>query len=273
MSVVEVKYYKKHLLLLNRLIRASIKDYLIKTPSKLSSEDTITLFNKLFVKKDNHFVPIDMPVNINHDEFKKIKSPNAPNAPKVSKKTKKPTEPTEQELRMAKKEAIKAEKEVRRIRREKRSTKQEEKLKAEEEKLKILEEEKLKAEEEAKEKLKVKKPTKEEQKLLDKENENLLKQAQRKATITRMYNEFNKEFIIPFGKDKTNEILKRDMINEFVYLANLKPIFLRYWQDERKPAYETYFKEAIEKDIERKIKLQEKQIDLTKQIKEEARRK
>ena len=41
--------------------------------SKLSDEETITLFNKLFVRKENHFVPIDMPVNIKHDEFKKIK--------------------------------------------------------------------------------------------------------------------------------------------------------------------------------------------------------
>ena len=87
---VEVKYYKKHLLLLNRLIRASIKDYLIKTPSKLSDQDTITLFNKLFVRKENHFVPIDMPVNIKHDEFKKIKVPKISKITKTTKTTKAP---------------------------------------------------------------------------------------------------------------------------------------------------------------------------------------
>ena len=242
---VEVKYYKKHLLLLNRLIRASIKDYLIKTPSKLSDQDTITLFNKLFVRKENHFVPIDMPVNIKHDEFKKIKVPKISKITKTTKTTKAP-----------------------------KPTKAQKKALEEEEKLKVEEEEKLKVEEEAKKKgKKGKKLTKEEQKLIDKENENLLKEAQRKATITRMYNAFNKEFIQPFAENKENEILKRDMINEFVYLANLKPIFLRYWQDNKKTAYDNYFKEAIEKDIERKRKLQEKQIDLTKQIKEEARSK
>ena len=98
---VEVKYYKKHLLLLNRLIRASIKDYLIKTPSKLSDQDTITLFNKLFVRKENHFVPIDMPVNIKHDEFKKIKVPKISKITKTTKTTKAQKKALEEEARKA----------------------------------------------------------------------------------------------------------------------------------------------------------------------------
>jgi len=48
---------KKHLLLLNRLLRQELKLVLIKTPSKLDDNKVNELFDKIFIKKDDYYVP------------------------------------------------------------------------------------------------------------------------------------------------------------------------------------------------------------------------
>jgi len=65
---------KKHLLLLNRIMRAELKKDIIPTPSKLTEEEVNQYFNKLFVKKDEYYVPIKTKANIMIDEepFKTI---------------------------------------------------------------------------------------------------------------------------------------------------------------------------------------------------------
>lgn len=63
---------KKHLLLLNRIIRAEIKKDIIPTPSKLTESDVNSYFNKLFVKKDDYYVPIKTKMDIKIDESKFI---------------------------------------------------------------------------------------------------------------------------------------------------------------------------------------------------------
>jgi hypothetical protein len=59
---------KKHLLLLNRIMRAELKKDIIPTPSKLTEEEVNQYFNKLFVKKDNYYVPIKTKAEIMIDE-------------------------------------------------------------------------------------------------------------------------------------------------------------------------------------------------------------
>jgi hypothetical protein len=59
---------KKHLLLLNRIIRAETKKDIIPTPSKLSEAEVNSFFNKLFVKKDDYYVPIKNKMEIKIDE-------------------------------------------------------------------------------------------------------------------------------------------------------------------------------------------------------------
>jgi hypothetical protein len=59
---------KKHLLLLNRIIRAETKKDIIPTPSKLSEEEVDSFFSKLFVKKDDYYIPIKNKMEIKIDE-------------------------------------------------------------------------------------------------------------------------------------------------------------------------------------------------------------
>jgi hypothetical protein len=59
---------KKHLLLLNRIIRKEAKADIIPTPSKLSEAEVDSFFNKLFVKKDDYYVPIKNKMEIKIDE-------------------------------------------------------------------------------------------------------------------------------------------------------------------------------------------------------------
>ena len=71
---------KKHLLLLNRIMRAELKKDIIPTPSKLTEEEVNQYFNKLFVKKDDYYVPIKTKAEIMIDEelFKDlVKKPKA----------------------------------------------------------------------------------------------------------------------------------------------------------------------------------------------------
>jgi hypothetical protein len=59
---------KKHLLLLNRIMRTELKKDIIPAPSKLTEEEINQYFNKLFVKKDNYYVPIKTKTEIMIDE-------------------------------------------------------------------------------------------------------------------------------------------------------------------------------------------------------------
>jgi hypothetical protein len=59
---------KKHLLLLNRIMRAELKKDIIPVPSKLTEEEVNQYFNKLFVKKDDYYVPIKNKVSLSIDE-------------------------------------------------------------------------------------------------------------------------------------------------------------------------------------------------------------
>lgn len=59
---------KKHLLLLNRIIRAETKKDIIPVPSKLSEDEVDKYFKQLFVKKDDYYVPIKNKLEIAIDE-------------------------------------------------------------------------------------------------------------------------------------------------------------------------------------------------------------
>lgn len=59
---------KKHLLLLNRIMRAELKKDIIPTPSKLTEADINSYFNKLFMKKDDYYVPVKNKMEIKIDE-------------------------------------------------------------------------------------------------------------------------------------------------------------------------------------------------------------
>lgn len=59
---------KKHLLLLNRIIRAETKKDIIPTPSKLNEAEVDSFFSKLFVKKDDYYIPIKNKMEIKIDE-------------------------------------------------------------------------------------------------------------------------------------------------------------------------------------------------------------
>jgi hypothetical protein len=59
---------KKHLLLLNRIIRAETKKDIIPTPSKLTEEDVNKYFKMLFIEKDGYFAPIKNKLELKVDE-------------------------------------------------------------------------------------------------------------------------------------------------------------------------------------------------------------
>jgi len=63
---------KKHLLLLNRLMRTELKKDIIPVPSKLSEEEVNKYFDRLFVKKtegeDEYYVPMKSKVELKIDE-------------------------------------------------------------------------------------------------------------------------------------------------------------------------------------------------------------
>jgi hypothetical protein len=72
---ITIPQMKKHLLLLNRIMRTELKTEIIPTPSKLTEEEVNDLFKKLFVRKDDYYVPIKAKVELNIDEelFKQLK--------------------------------------------------------------------------------------------------------------------------------------------------------------------------------------------------------
>lgn len=95
---------KKHLLLLNRIMRAELKKDIIPTPSKLTEEEVNEYFSKLFVKKNDYYVPIKTKAEIMIDEeqFKElIKKPKTKEIKMKEKDMKK-----EQEKEMAKNIAL-----------------------------------------------------------------------------------------------------------------------------------------------------------------------
>jgi hypothetical protein len=59
---------RKHLLLLNRIIRAETKKDIIQTPSKLTEEDVNKYFKMLFIEKDGYFAPIKNKLELKVDE-------------------------------------------------------------------------------------------------------------------------------------------------------------------------------------------------------------
>jgi len=86
---------KKHLLLLNRLMRTELKKDIIPVPSKLSEEEVNKFFERLFVKKtdgeDEYYVPMKSKVELKIDEelFKGlIKKPKVKKQPTQEDKTK-----------------------------------------------------------------------------------------------------------------------------------------------------------------------------------------
>ena len=94
---------KKHLLLLNRIMRTELKKDIIPTPSKLPEEEVNKYFMRLFVKKDDYYVPVKSKVNIKIDEelFKGlIKKPKM-------KEVKETEQPKENEVEKTKEEQIK----------------------------------------------------------------------------------------------------------------------------------------------------------------------
>jgi len=65
---------KSHLLLLNKLHRAEFKKDLIPTPSKLTDDEIKEYFTKLFMKKENYYVPKgQVSLMIEEEPFRKIK--------------------------------------------------------------------------------------------------------------------------------------------------------------------------------------------------------
>lgn len=70
--MITVSQMKKHLLLLNRLMRTELKKDIIPVPSKLSEEEVNKYFERLFVKKtegeEEYYVPIKSKVELKIDE-------------------------------------------------------------------------------------------------------------------------------------------------------------------------------------------------------------
>lgn len=70
--MITVSQIKKHLLLLNRLMRTELKKDIIPVPSKLSEEEVNKYFERLFVKKtegeEEYYVPIKSKVELKIDE-------------------------------------------------------------------------------------------------------------------------------------------------------------------------------------------------------------
>jgi hypothetical protein len=65
---LSVMQKKKHLLLLNRIMRAELKKDIIPVPSKLTEEEVNKYFERLFVKKDDYYVPVKSKLELNIDE-------------------------------------------------------------------------------------------------------------------------------------------------------------------------------------------------------------
>lgn len=71
--MLDIKQKKKHLLLLNKILRSEIKsELIIPVPSKLSEEEVNKYFDRLFVKKSEdgveYYVPIKNKLEISIDE-------------------------------------------------------------------------------------------------------------------------------------------------------------------------------------------------------------
>jgi hypothetical protein len=100
---------KKHLLLLNRIIRKEAKADIIPTPSKLSEAEVDSFFSKLFVKKDDYYIPIKnkMEIKIDEELFKGlIKKPKmAKEAKPMMTKEEKAEEKKQKEESLTKKSA------------------------------------------------------------------------------------------------------------------------------------------------------------------------
>ena len=71
---LDPKSMKSHLLLLNKLHRVDFKKDLIPTPSKLTDTEIKEYFTKLFMKKENYYVPKgQVSLMIEEEPFRKIK--------------------------------------------------------------------------------------------------------------------------------------------------------------------------------------------------------
>jgi len=71
---LDPKSMKSHLLLLNKLHRQEFKKDLVPPPSKLTEDEIKEYFTKLFMKKDNYYVPkSQVSLKIDEEPFKKIK--------------------------------------------------------------------------------------------------------------------------------------------------------------------------------------------------------
>ena len=78
MADYPVNKKKRHLLLFNRILKKELNEVLIKTPSKLSSDDINKLFDMIFIKKtndsDDYYVPkkLKVKLRINEEDFKNL---------------------------------------------------------------------------------------------------------------------------------------------------------------------------------------------------------
>jgi hypothetical protein len=107
---------RKHLLLLNRIMRTELKKDIIKTPSKITEDEVDKYFNRLFIKKDDYYVPIKSKIEIKIDEelFKNlIKKPKKKEVKEVEKpkgeevkEVEKPKEEEVKEVEKTKEEQI-----------------------------------------------------------------------------------------------------------------------------------------------------------------------
>ena len=71
---LEPRTMKSHLLLLNKLHRAEFKKELVPTPSRLTDDEITQYFTRLFIKRDNYYVPkSQVSLKIDEEPFKKIK--------------------------------------------------------------------------------------------------------------------------------------------------------------------------------------------------------
>lgn len=106
---------KKHLLLLNRIIRAETKKDIIPTPSKLTEDDVNKYFKMLFIEKDGYYAPIKNKLELKVDEElfkglikqpKKTEGYKEPNKPKVSMEDKEAMKEAKKQKEKEDKEAL-----------------------------------------------------------------------------------------------------------------------------------------------------------------------
>jgi len=223
---------KKHLLLLNRLMRTELKKDIIPVPSKLSEEEVNKYFERLFVKKEDYYVPIKSKVELKIDEelFKSLL------VKKVA-------------MKKPKKEAMKEE--------SKKETMKEEKPMKE----KPMKEEQMKEDEDEEDIEFIQNPDKLTKSLLDASM----------AFVNRALKKFNDEYVVKFINLRKEDKLNDEAYNELTrgYL-NLSPL-AKYYALQKYKSLEGLVKPYIQKVkqmINEKKKETDKNIKEMKKVKD-----